>query len=68
MLSVATRTGASAPAASLLPRKLAGLGDAGDEQLASYTPAARVPSDSARHVLFLFLIFIFLGFLFVYFY
>jgi hypothetical protein len=47
MLSVATRTGASAPAASLLPRKLAGLGDAGDEQLASYTPAARVPSDSA---------------------
>jgi hypothetical protein len=33
-----------------------------------YTPAARVPSDSARHVLFLFLIFIFLGFLFVYFY
>ena len=48
MLSAATRAGASAAAASLLPRKSAGLGDAGGEQLAtSYTPASRVPSDSA---------------------
>jgi hypothetical protein len=48
VLSAATRAGASAAATSLLPRKSAGLGDAGGEQLAtSYTPASRVPSDSA---------------------